>query len=403
METLGFVPMISTTTRSFSSSRSIRESIFNSQRQEKQTETISQRKDIQFMLYSSKGSSNKNDYEEGDQQSTGMEEAFASLNELKSLDDNISMTSPLQSAQESMALDSDTQFDLTQDEFNMYKDMYEELEKGDGNEIYGNILDELTGSSTSSATDSNTDRDTRSKANGLDVVVPLDDVDGIGSIQDSLNKVRDDSSSSDIEEMNVVELSQDTDKFMRRALEEALDEAKVQGGGSLNDVDDESILNDEEFMKEINAVFDRANEKLLESIATIKKEQDQLSKASAQDRSRVLDEDEARLRDAESSVARLVDKVKQETLEVERAVKELQQAQEQFGGDPLTKAADLKKAGIVKQGALVGAILFSFRSVGELLLVAQQQGGTGDVEGHSVAAAIQALIALACGGYLVFF
>jgi len=403
METLGFVPMTSTTTGSFSSKKYIRESRFNSQRQETQTVTISQRKGIQFILYSSKGSSNKNDNEEGDQQSTGMEEAFASLNELKSLDDNIGMTSSLQSSQESIALDSDTQFDLTQDEFNMYKDMYEELEKGDGNEIYGNILDELTVGSTSSATDSNTDRDTRSKANGLDVVVPLDDVDGIGSIQDSLNKVRDDSSSSDIEEMNVVELSQDTDKFMRRALEEALDEAKVQGGGSLNDVDDESILNDEEFMKEINAVFDRANEKLLESIATIKKEQDQLSKASAQDRSRVLDEDEARLREAENSVARLVDKVKQETLEVERAVKELQQAQEQFGGDPLTKAADLKKAGIVKQAALVGAILFSFRSIGELLLVAQQQGGTGDVEGHSVAAAIQALIALACGGYLVFF
>jgi hypothetical protein len=66
----------------------------------------------------------------------------------------------------------------------------------------------------------------------------------------------------------------------------------------------------------------------------------------------------------------------------------------------LSQAAELKKAGIVRQSALVGALLFSFRSIGELIAVAQ---ASGDVEGHGAAAAIQAFIALACGGYLVFF
>jgi nucleotide-binding universal stress UspA family protein len=359
--------------------------------------------DFEFGLHSSKSSSDNQ--EDDDKEKTGMEEAFESLNELKSLDGNVG-TTPIQSSEAFTSMDSEIRFDLTQDEINLYKDMYEELESGSGNEIYGDILGELTDNSSKTSFKSDADNSSKTsfKSDTSSSVVPLDDIDGIGSIQKSSTDDDDDSSSSSssvIDQFNVEELSQDTDKFMRKALEEALDEAKIQGGeGSINNVVDESILNDEEFIKEINAVFDRANEKLLESIASIKKEQDQLSKASAQSRSRVLEEDEARLREAEGSVVRLVEKVKQETLEVERAVKELEEAQKQMGGDPLMKAADLKKAGIVKQGALVGAILFSFRSVGELFLVAQQQG---DVEGHSAAAAIQAFIALACGGYMLFF
>jgi hypothetical protein len=412
METQGFVvprvPMMissSTTTATTAAASVIQASRFNTQEGENIYHIVASRRwrDAQFILYNHK--SDKDNQEDSDnKERTGMDEAFASLNDLESLDEDIGMR-PIPSSEEeaSTLSDSETSFDLTQDEINLYKDMYEELENASGNEIYGDILGELTDASSSSSSTSGSSSITPSKSDASNVI-PLDDIDGIGSIQDSLNKNDDNSSGVGdvVEQLNVVEISQDTDAFMRKALEEALDEARIQGGASSSNDIDESILKDEEFMKEINAVFDRANEKLLESIASIKKEQDEMSKASAQDRSRVLEEEEARLREAEGSVARLVDKVKQETLEVERAVKELEQAQLQMGGDPLMKAADLKKAGIVKQGALVGAILFSFRSIGELLVVAQQ-GGTGDVEGHSAAAAFQALIALACGGYLVFF
>ena len=78
---------------------------------------------------------------------------------------------------------------------------------------------------------------------------------------------------------------------------------------------------------------------------------------------------------------------------------DLKLAQECLSGDALGQAADLKKAGLVKQSAVVWAILFSFRSVGELLLVTQGI----DVEGHTASDAIQGLMALACGAYLAFF
>lgn len=337
---------------------------------------------------------------------SGMEEAFASLNQLKSLDDLDGDERMQKSGLEESPLEN-LRFDTSmgswndeeglasvQDEVKLYKDMYQEMDMDGGDEVYDDIFGELSGSSSSENSNSN-----NSSSSTVPRKIPLDDADGIGSIQN----VQD-----DMEQLNVVELSQDTDKFMRQALEEALDEAKMQvksaSSSSITSIDESSILNDEELMKEINAVFDRANQKLLDSIADIKKEQDQISKSSAENRSRALEEEEARLREAEVSVARLVDKVKRETMEVEKAVAELKEAQEKLGDDPLMKAADLKKAGIVKQGALVGTLLFSFRSIGELLLIVQGGYTTpGEVESHSAAAAVQALIALVCGGYLIFF
>ena len=338
----------------------------------------------------------------GGDESTGMEEAFASLEELKSLDWGVEQR-PVKSSEAltfNTNINIDDSFkmkndgDLTEDEIRLYKDMYQELEGGYGEDIYEDVLGTLLTESNASSS--------QSRPSPSNVDVPLEDADGIGSIYADAN-----SASEKIIDINAinqlkdVEVSENTDLFMQKALEEALDEAKIQAKLSNNNVDD-TILNDEELMKEISAVFDRANEKLLESIADIKREQDQLSKSNAENRSKVLEEEEVRLREAEGSVARLVEKVKRETLEVEKAVAELKQVQEKMGNDPLSKAAGLKKAGIVKQGALVGTILFSFRSIGELLLLSQQ-GGSGDIQGHSAAATIQALIALACGAYLVLF
>ena len=104
--------------------------------------------------------------------------------------------------------------------------------------------------------------------------------------------------------------------------------------------------------------------------------------------------EEERLAQAEGSVSRLLIKVKEETQGVEQAMAELQMAQEELLDDPLMKAADLKSGGIVKQGALAGALLFSFRSLGELFLM---MGPNGDE--HGISAAVQGVIAIACAAY----
>jgi len=328
--------------------------------------------------------------EKDDVERTGMEEAFASLNELGSPD----LGTPAKSSESKLNLDGDIgtssseelqadNGDLSLDEVKLYKEMYTEVEKDEGAEVYDDILGELSGETVSRPAAGSS---IAGKGFGKTSAVPLDDADGIGAIN-----VDDD------ELLTAIELSQDTDEFMRKALEEALDEAKIQ---TKSPTIDESLLNDKELMKEINAVFDKANEQLLAGVADIKKEQAEFTEASSRKRSQALEEEEARLKAAAGSVSRLVDKVKEETMEVQKAVAELKDAQEKMGDDPLSQAADLKKAGIVRQSALVGALLFSFRSIGELLAVAQ---GTGDVEGHGAAAAIQAFIALACGGYLAFF
>ena len=90
--------------------------------------------------------------------------------------------------------------------------------------------------------------------------------------------------------------------------------------------------------------------------------------------------------------------MKKETEEVEKAVAQLKEAQGEFNKDPLMQAADLKAAGIVKQGALVGALLFSTRAMGDIIAI----GGV-DGSSHAVAAAIQAVIAVACAAYFFFF
>ena len=122
-----------------------------------------------------------------------------------------------------------------------------------------------------------------------------------------------------------------------------------------------------------------------------------MTKASSESRSNSLKDEEQRLAEAEGSVSRLLEKVKEETLEVEKAMEDLQKVQEDLMKDPLMKAIDLKTGGIAKQGALAGALLFSFRSVGELILMSGSNGAE-----HGAAAAIQGVIAVACAAYFTF-
>lgn len=62
----------------------------------------------------------------------------------------------------------------------------------------------------------------------------------------------------------------DTEKFMEKALDEAIEEARKNGEAN---IDKESLLDNKEIMKEIEAIFDRANDQLLEGLEDIRKEQ----------------------------------------------------------------------------------------------------------------------------------
>jgi hypothetical protein len=64
--------------------------------------------------------------------------------------------------------------------------------------------------------------------------------------------------------------SRDTELFMEKALDEAIKEAQAKGDAS---VDKESLLDNKEIMTEIEAIFDRASEQLLEGLEDIRKEQ----------------------------------------------------------------------------------------------------------------------------------
>lgn len=348
---------------------------------------------------------------------TGMKDAFQSLEGLSSLEDfdssfstseskkksNITLDDIKTVLQEAKDKTNGTNDDITSstaaigkennsnedmEELKLYSDMYKEMEENeDGALIYGDILGELKGENEYDDLSTSNDKKTSTTGKGFGKTKVMNDADGIGSISKS--------SDTDEEELRAVELSQDTDEFMRQALEEAMQEVGKDDKG--RDKLAAELIKDEEIMKEINAIFDRANEELLKGVAEIKAEQQALTDASAKKRSKSLAEDDKRLKEAEESVEKLVAKVRKETLEVEEAVKNLEAVQAELSKDPVMRAVSIKSGGIVSQGALVGAILFSFRSVAELFMLSGPDGSS-----HIVPAAVQALIAAACAAYLTF-
>ena len=92
---------------------------------------------------------------------------------------------------------------------------------------------------------------------------------------------------------------------------------------------------------------------------------------------------------------KMLKRVNEETLEVEKAVRDLEAAQEEMSADPLYR---LKNGGIVKQGALVGTVLFFGRAISEVIAMT---GPNGEV--HTLPALIQGAIALVCAAYFFLF
>ena len=340
----------------------------------------------------------------------GMADAFKALDGL-SADDFADDDSALASGMKRSGADADDDGDeeisfdgAPEEEIKKYKEMMTELEGAGEGGIYDAIREEMGGGSAGGAP-YKTIEEAVEKETSI-----LDDADGLGG-------TKDEDEESEEEEAAIIEkdVSQappltaddvvreatgqpakpDMEKFMEAAVTEALEEARAQAPEVVNP---QSIRDDEELMAEINAIFDKANEKLLDAVKEMKAEQDSYVKKESEGREDLFKESEQRLADAEQSVSRLMNTVSKETAEVEKALADLEREKAKLDSSPLTKIAGLKEGGIVKQMSFVGLVLFSLRTVTEVLQIAGPYG-----ESHAAAAAIQGVIALACGAYFLFF
>lgn len=303
----------------------------------------------------------------------GMAEAFEALGALSSLDDGGDDQQATDPTPDTVDFDG-----APEDEMQMYKKMYNELDQQGDKGVYESLREELGGGSAGGAPYSSIE-----EAIDREEAI-LNDADGIGSLADADDDVL-------IASPNIGE--PDMDKFMEAAVAEALEEARSQSP----DVP-MSITDDKELMKEINDIFDKANEKLLASVEEMKVADKAQVRKGAEERIDITKASERRLADAEEGVSRLMDKVARETSEVADAVEELKAAQTKLNSNPLSKFAGLKEEGIAKQASFVGLLLFSLRSVTDLVQISGPNG-----ESHLVAAGIQGVIALACGVYLLLF
>lgn len=183
----------------------------------------------------------------------GMAEAFRQLDELQSLDDGDDATN-----KENEGASADSSFDKDaavaaaaeasvskdtlftgaepmpmEQEVKIYSEMVSELEDTDQADLYKDVLSELGGSSGDSSSAELTQEQPPSPS-----IPPM------------------------------IESESDTEAFMEQALEEALEEVKVNNPKVTG-----SILDDKEIMAEIEQIFERGNEKLVESLDEIRREQ----------------------------------------------------------------------------------------------------------------------------------
>ena len=171
------------------------------------------------------------------------------------------------------AASNDDSWTKTEHDFKIYADLLREMETSGEDTIYSNILGDLKSSNDNreniAIPPAEADADSPLVDDDLTVVDEslmtasvFNDIDGIG---DKINgETEMDSNQQD-------EFS-GTEEMMKRALQEALIE--VRKTAPLYPASDpKSILNDKEMMKELNSIFDRANDQLLASISEIRQDQ----------------------------------------------------------------------------------------------------------------------------------
>ncbi|GAX26740.1 hypothetical protein FisN_2Hh311 [Fistulifera solaris] len=279
----------------------------------------------------------------------GMERAFQQLEQLSFLptDNNNSIldnknVTKIQASMDNLQLTS-TSTPTPEQEVLLYKNMVQELEQTTEEDLYSNVLQDMGGGSGTSSSVSETEEERT-----VDPPKPTTSAD-----------------------------------FLNQALSEALQQVQVNTPSAVD-----SILDDPELMNEIEAIFERGNAKLLEGLEAVRREQEQLTKASIAAQQQANEEDaetQARLDAAERSMQTMLQRVNQERSNVEQAVQDLQRAQEQEE-NVLLKL----KQNPLKQGALIGFLLFSFRSLTDSFAV------LNDPSQEWTAALVQGAIALAC-------
>lgn len=175
----------------------------------------------------------------------GMADAFRQLDALESLGSDEDAAEPAEKTQLPPPIDSTaasisspedvpaTEAATPEKEVQMYKEMVKELEQQNEDDLYSNVLSEMGGTQPAPP--------------------PA-----------AVNPEAQSSSA----EPTTTALNSDTEEFMNQALAEAMAEVKVNNP-SIAD----SILDDKEIMKEIEEIFERGNEKLMESLEEIRQEQ----------------------------------------------------------------------------------------------------------------------------------
>ena len=184
--------------------------------------------------------SKKRDNNEDDeaQSEPGMAEAFRQLEALESLGDNNKENKATTPSRPSIDAKNVTITDVSkappEKQVQVYKEMVQELESTDQEDLYATVLKDMGGSPTSSKKEETTST-TPSVLSDSD-----DEPSETGSTED----------------------------FMNQALDEALKEIKLKNPSSVD-----SILDDKEIMKEIEAIFERGSEQLIQSLDEMRIEQ----------------------------------------------------------------------------------------------------------------------------------
>jgi len=184
--------------------------------------------------------------EEGNE--PGMADAFRQLDALASLDDEDKETKQALAAKkiakpadlgEATGTAKEADDIPPEKEMKLYKDMVVDLETKKEDDLYEDMITDMGGSTDSI---SRSAPDLKSGQRKL-------------TVEEST-------------ESKIPDAEQDTEEFMNQALREALEDVRVQ-----NPSISQSVLDDREIMKEIEAIFERGNEKLLDSLEEIRKEQ----------------------------------------------------------------------------------------------------------------------------------
>ena len=180
----------------------------------------------------------KPDDEEDDQLQPGMLDAFKQLDSLGSLDDDSSAAIPSKKiSADKSTLPTDAKVS-PEKEVQMYSQMMQDLESTDDEDVYSDLMAEMGG---------------QGKASSSPVVPEINN-----------------NNNNDDDNMPAPPSQEEMSKFMDDALNEALDEVQLKTSDKLSA---DSILNDKEIMKEIEAIFDRGSEELMQSLEEIRKEQ----------------------------------------------------------------------------------------------------------------------------------